>query len=216
MDAELKSLLEAMREETATALTAMRQETAAALTVLREENAAAIGALREETAAAFAVSREENAAAHAETRAYVETLNKETRAHTEALHAAARMHADDLFSVAHAHAEALDISMHVHVDALHEQSRELTLATAEDLRRFAMLLSSADRQLMNEARSELRDEIRLVATAVVGVDQKLEEEAADIRNEMRHGFADTNALINYAYGDLDRRVRHLEDGRTGA
>jgi hypothetical protein len=79
-----------------------------------------------------------------------------------------------------------------------------------------MLLSSADRQLMIDARNDLHEEIRAVAEGVLAVDEKLGHEAADIRAEMREGFADVAALFRFSYGDLDRRLRTLEEGGAGA
>jgi hypothetical protein len=52
-----------------------------------------------------------------------------------------------------------------------------------------------------------RQEIRLVAESVALVGEKLEREATDIRQEMRAGFADTQANTLTA---LQSRVEHLE------
>ena len=58
-----------------------------------------------------------------------------------------------------------------------------------------------------------RHEIRLVAEAVALVDEKLEREATDIRQEMRTGFADTQAMIKFSHAELDRRVRTVEENQ---
>ncbi len=39
---------------------------------------------------------------------------------------------------------------------------------------------------------------------------KLDKETASIREEMRGGFAETQAMIKFSYSDLDRRIRTLE------
>ena len=51
----------------------------------------------------------------------------------------------------------------------------------------------------------------LLAETVQHLDEKLDREAADIRDEMRRGFADTQAMIKFSHAELDRRVRTLED-----
>jgi hypothetical protein len=56
-----------------------------------------------------------------------------------------------------------------------------------------------------------RQEIRLVAKSVAGVNEKLDREAADIRDEIRRGFAETQAMIKFSHVGIDRRMRSLED-----
>ena len=56
-----------------------------------------------------------------------------------------------------------------------------------------------------------RHEIRLVAESVAGVNEKLDREAGDIRDEMRRGFAETQAMIKFSHVEIDRRMRSLED-----
>jgi hypothetical protein len=58
-----------------------------------------------------------------------------------------------------------------------------------------------------------RQEIRLVVEAVALVDEKLEREASDIRQEMRTGFAETQAMIKFSHAELDRRVRTVEQNQ---
>jgi hypothetical protein len=42
----------------------------------------------------------------------------------------------------------------------------------------------------------------LLAEGILNIDQKLDREAADIRGEMRHGFADTHELIKFTWSHL--------------
>jgi predicted nucleic acid-binding Zn-ribbon protein len=58
-----------------------------------------------------------------------------------------------------------------------------------------------------------RHEIGLVAESVALVGEKLEREATDIRQEMRTGFADTQAMIRFSHAELDRRVRTVEENQ---
>jgi archaellum component FlaC len=57
---------------------------------------------------------------------------------------------------------------------------------------------------------DMRTQVQLVAESVLMVDAKLDREAADIRAEMRQGFADTQAMLRHSHNDLDRRVAVLE------
>jgi hypothetical protein len=52
-----------------------------------------------------------------------------------------------------------------------------------------------------------RHEIRLVAESVGAVHEKLDGEAGDIRDEMRRGFAETQAMIKFSHVEIDRRMR---------
>ena len=103
--------------------------------------------------------------------------------------------------------------------------------TDEDLKALFEASAAETRRLNEETRAQLgeaiadsrrhfdvtaeglRHEIRLVAEKVTGVDERLTREAADIRGEMRQGFADTQAMIKFSHAELDRRVTSLEDGR---
>jgi predicted component of type VI protein secretion system len=53
---------------------------------------------------------------------------------------------------------------------------------------------------------------RIVAEGFARLNQKLDRTAADIREEMRRGFADTQAMIKFSHAELDRRIRALEEG----
>jgi len=56
----------------------------------------------------------------------------------------------------------------------------------------------------------MNKQIETLAETVMHVDQKLDRTAADIRDEMRRGFADTQAMIRFSHAELDQRVRSLE------
>ena len=58
---------------------------------------------------------------------------------------------------------------------------------------------------------DMRHQVQLIAERVVMVDERLEREAADIRAEMRQGFADTQAMIKFSHAELDRRIHAVED-----
>jgi hypothetical protein len=63
------------------------------------------------------------------------------------------------------------------------------------------LAAHADTRRQFDVVSEAtRHEIRLVAESVAGVNEKLDREAGDIRDEMRRGFAETQAMIKFSHG----------------
>jgi uncharacterized protein YukE len=59
----------------------------------------------------------------------------------------------------------------------------------------------------------LRHQIQQLAEGLQDTRETLAREAADIRQEMRHGFVETQAMIKFSHSELDRRVRALEDGQ---
>ncbi|MEA2325724.1 MAG: hypothetical protein QOE68_683 [Thermoanaerobaculia bacterium] len=56
----------------------------------------------------------------------------------------------------------------------------------------------------------MRTDVQRVADGVLMVNAKLDREAADIRAEMRQGFADTQALLRFSHSQLADRVTALE------
>jgi chromosome segregation ATPase len=56
----------------------------------------------------------------------------------------------------------------------------------------------------------MRTDVQRVADGVLMVNEKLDRETADIRAEMRQGFAETQALLRFSHGQLDGRVTALE------
>ena len=52
-----------------------------------------------------------------------------------------------------------------------------------------------------------------LAETVAHLDERLTREDADIRAEMRSGFAETQAMIKFSHAELDRRVTTLEVGQ---
>jgi rubrerythrin len=51
----------------------------------------------------------------------------------------------------------------------------------------------------------------LLSESVDHLAKRLERETKDIRDEVRSGFADTQAMIKFSHAELDRRVRTLEE-----
>ncbi|HXH38374.1 MAG TPA: hypothetical protein VNN08_07080 [Thermoanaerobaculia bacterium] len=83
-------------------------------------------------------------------------------------------------------------------------------ATRQQLEETANRLSAENRQYFEIATEAFKGQVHLIAEKVLGVSEELRREAADIRLEMRTGFADTQAMIKFSHADLDRRVRALE------
>jgi hypothetical protein len=57
----------------------------------------------------------------------------------------------------------------------------------------------------------LNKRVDFAVEAIAAVDQKLDRNTTDIRQEMRTGFADTQAQITFSHTGLDRRMHALED-----
>lgn len=91
--------------------------------------------------------------------------------------------------------------------------REENAAAHAETRRDSREVAAENRRLFEITTEGLRHEIRLVAEKVMLVDEKLDRESADIRREMRIGFADTQAMIKFSHAELDRRVRTLEENQ---
>lgn len=66
------------------------------------------------------------------------------------------------------------------------------------------------RHFLAVAEEGFRSQVQLIAEKVVGVSEELHRESAEIRQEMRAGFAETQAMIKFSHVELDRRVRSLE------
>ena len=57
---------------------------------------------------------------------------------------------------------------------------------------------------------DMRTDVQRVADGVLMVNEKLDREAADIRAEMRQGFAETQAMLRFSHSQLDSRITALE------
>ena len=99
-------------------------------------------------------------------------------------------------------------------DSRYEQSNsrfEQIDSRFEEMQRRNDEAHAETRRHFDVAQEAMHGQIQLLAEKVTMVDDRLTREAADIRTEMRQGFAETHALIKFSYNDLDRRVRTLED-----
>src|SRR5688572_18715092 len=119
-------------------------------------------------------------ASAAETRKHVDQTAAETRKHVDQTATETRKHVDDLRE---------------HVDASAAETRKHFDATAA---RFEIKTEHLDAK------------IQLVVETVALLDAKVDRETASIRDEMRRGFADTQAMIKFSHAELDRRIERLE------
>jgi hypothetical protein len=95
----------------------------------------------------------------------------------------------------------------------HAMREENTAAHAETRRQFEETvdrISAENRQYFEVATEAFKHQVGLIAEKVIGVTEELRRETADIRLEMRTGFADTQAMIRFSHAELERRVRALE------
>ncbi|HEX3576971.1 MAG TPA: hypothetical protein VHY33_00290 [Thermoanaerobaculia bacterium] len=57
---------------------------------------------------------------------------------------------------------------------------------------------------------EMRTDVQRVAEGVLMLNEKLDRETADIRAEMREGFAETQGMLRFSHSQLDIRITALE------
>jgi tetrahydromethanopterin S-methyltransferase subunit G len=89
------------------------------------------------------------------------------------------------------------------IDArLDETNRRIETTSAELRHQFEIAAEHTDSKFE-----------RLVEVIAL-LDEKIDRRTNGIEEEMRRGFADTHALIESSYADLDRRVRVLEDSKS--
>src|ERR1044071_4268610 len=84
-----------------------------------------------------------------------------------------------------------------------------------DEKDFKRLLDEQAKRLENRfdvSIERVEKRFDLLAETVEHLGEKLDRETASIRQEMRQGFAETQAMIKFSHAELDRRVRALEDG----
>ena len=79
--------------------------------------------------------------------------------------------------------------------------------TDDELKRLLEGHTAENRHLFATTAEGLRDQIRLVAEGVSEVNEVTRRESAEIRDEMRRGFAETQAMIKFSHAELDRHVR---------
>jgi gas vesicle protein len=60
---------------------------------------------------------------------------------------------------------------------------------------------------------DVRSQFVLVSEGFAHLNEKIEREVADVRDEMRRGFAETHSLIQFAYSTLEQRIERLEQQR---
>jgi archaellum component FlaC len=83
-------------------------------------------------------------------------------------------------------------------------------ARAADLKQHIDKTAKDLKQHFDLTVEDMRTDVQRVADGVLMVNEKLDREAADIRAEMRQGFAETQALLRFSHSQLDGRVTALE------
>ncbi len=73
--------------------------------------------------------------------------------------------------------------------------KRLSDAVRQQLEETANRPSAENRHYFEVATEAFRGQVQLIAERIIGVTEELRRETADIRLEMRTGFADTQAMI---------------------
>lgn len=97
-------------------------------------------------------------------------------------------------------------------DAMRQDSAALRQEFAAD-RQANASAHAETRRHFDVVTEATRQEIRLVVEAIALVDEKLDREATEIRQEMRTGFTETQAMIKFSHAELDRRIRTIEESQ---
>jgi chromosome segregation ATPase len=92
------------------------------------------------------------------------------------------------------------------VDARFEQVD----ARANDLKKHSDETVKQIRQDFHIVAEGMRADVQQVAESVLALNAKLDREAADIRAEMRQGFAETQSMLRFSHSQLDERITALE------
>jgi hypothetical protein len=100
------------------------------------------------------------------------------------------------------------------IDEMGAQLRREMAEMREELRSEFRGENAETRRHIDVVAEGLRHDIQLVAEGVVNVDQKLDREAASIRDEMRRGFGETHAMLRFSHSILDRRITAIENRMT--
>jgi hypothetical protein len=99
-----------------------------------------------------------------------------------------------------------------YVDRSAAGTREYVDRSAAETRQYIDQKTEEMRRHSEVTAERLEGKLELLAESIVRVDEKLDHEAAAIRDEMQRGFADTQAMIKFSHSELDRRMRVLEEG----
>jgi hypothetical protein len=114
--------------------------------------------------------------------------------------------ADDVKS----HFDAKADKMKRHADAKADEVKRLFDANADEMKRHADAKADEVKRHFDATAEALRGDIRAIARLVIVLADRLDRTASDIREEMRSGFAETQAMIKFSHADLDRRLTSLE------
>jgi uncharacterized protein (DUF3084 family) len=181
IDDELRSILDTIRQDSA----AMRQEIA----TIRQDSAE----MRQDSAEMrreIGTIRQDSAAMRQE----IDTIRQDSAAMRQEIGTVRQDSAEMRQEIAAIRQENA---------AAHTETRRLFNETADRI-------ATDTRHEFEIATEAMRHEIRLIAESVTGVDERLTREAGDIREEMRRGFSETQALIKFSHDELDSRIRALE------
>ena len=74
--------------------------------------------------------------------------------------------------------------------------------TDDDLRRLFESHSAEIRRHFDVSTEEVQHEVRVLAEGLTRLDQKLDRTTTEVRDEMRRGFADTQAMIKFSHAEF--------------
>ena len=100
---------------------------------------------------------------------------------------------------------------------MREENADFRQGTATEFQRIAVEFKQVraenaaahieTRRHFDSTIDRLQSKFDLLGDGLKNIDEKLDREAADIRGEMRQGFADTHALIRFSHEQRPRRAK---------
>jgi hypothetical protein len=85
--------------------------------------------------------------------------------------------------------------------------REEQAEAHQETRRIVRAENALTQIYVDSTVNRFQGKFDLLADGIKNIDEKLDREAADIRAEMRQGFADTQALIRFSNGQRTRGAK---------
>jgi hypothetical protein len=77
--------------------------------------------------------------------------------------------------------------------------------SAAETRRHVDAAAEETRRHFDVVADEMKRQVQLAAEEFVHLGAKLDREGSDLREEMKRGFLETQAMIKFSYSELDRR-----------
>lgn len=96
------------------------------------------------------------------------------------------------------------------LDTLQKQSVAAGMETRKYFDETVQRLAEESRRHFEVSAEGVKQEVRIVAEAVLRLNERIGHEVGRVDEKIDRGFADTQAMIKFSHAELERRVRMLE------